>query len=98
MVDASGAAQRLCEGVQAAGPTVIGRLTAVTALSSEERLILEEATEAMSDDVADLTRRLLREWDRLSAVERTAALLALAEALGGVARPERCHAGKSTLP
>ncbi|MHB1446205.1 MAG: hypothetical protein ACYCTI_00415 [Acidimicrobiales bacterium] len=36
----------------------------------------------MSDDVGTLVRRLLREWDHLSAVERTAALLALAEALG----------------
>lgn len=82
MVDASGAAHRLCAGVEEAGPEAAGRLNTLTALSSEERLTLEAAAGAMSDDVGTLVRRLLREWDHLSAVERTAALLALAEALG----------------
>lgn len=74
-------AQRLIAAVAALPADSFDRLVAASSLADDERHIITAAFADASQPVAELAGRLLATWDVLGPVERTAGLLALAEAL-----------------
>ena len=71
----------LTAAVESLPPDALSRLVATSDLSADERRLLGAAVVALPLPVADVAHRLLEAWDELGPVERTAGLLALAEAL-----------------
>lgn len=81
MADRSSDPRDFAHLLETAPASVAERLVGASALTAAELASLADAFAEQGDIVDDLARMLIREWSRLTAAERTSALLLLAERL-----------------
>jgi hypothetical protein len=74
-------AARLLTAVETAPAAVQARLEAASDFDADELELVRGVLSRLAGPVADLAQRLLDDWGHLSVVERTAALLLLAQEL-----------------